>query len=84
MLHVLDGEVKRWSDMSIAQLSSRLSDLRSYQIEQNGTVYQFEVEILENRPAYIVVDVRVDDGRLPCSIHPMGQSFRKSKQTPEP
>jgi hypothetical protein len=83
MQSVLDAEVKRWSGMSINELDSRLSDLCNYQLEQNGTVYQFEVEILERKPEYIHVGVSVDDGRLRYSIIPLCQSFVKRTQQSE-
>ena len=75
----LDAEVNRWSALSVDDLASNLSKLCTYQIEKNGSICQFEVEILQNQPAFLHVDVRVDDGRLPYSIRPLGRSFIKKK-----
>lgn len=80
MRSVLEAEAERWSAMSADDLLSKLSNLCNYQIERNGSIYQFEVEILEIRTEYLLVDVRVDDGRLPYSVLPLGRSFRKQKQ----
>lgn len=83
MRAALDAEVERWSATSVDDLIEELSNLCNYQFEQNGVVYQFEVEILENKSEYLLVDVRIDDGRLPYSISSLGHSFRKRKQKPE-
>ena len=79
MQAVLDIEVKRWSDMSVDELTSRLTDLRNYQLERGGIVYQFEVQLLENTDDYVHIDVSVDDGRLPYSLRPLGTDFIKKK-----
>jgi hypothetical protein len=80
MQMVLDKEVKRWSEMSAAQLLTELAEMQNYEIECNSKHYQFEVQMLENKDAYVHVDVAVDDGRLPFSISPLGQSFIRKKE----
>jgi hypothetical protein len=45
MQMVLDKEVKRWSEMSAAQLLTELAEMQNYEIECNGKRFQFEVQI---------------------------------------
>jgi hypothetical protein len=75
----LDEELDRWSAMPSTELIARLAEVRNYQIESGGLVYQFEVQILENSDEYVHISVTVDDGRLPFSICPLGKSFTKNK-----
>ena len=84
MQMVLDKELNRWSEMSTAQLITALAEMQNYEIECNGKRFQFEVQMLENKDEYIHVDVAVDDGRLPFSISPLGQSFVRKRNNPEP
>ena len=72
---VLDQEINRWSQKSYDELRAELSDIHNYEIEFESKAYQVEVELLENTPDYVHVDVRVDDGSLPWSIAPLGADF---------
>lgn len=57
MQRMLDLEAKRWSDMSVDELTARLADLQNYQIENGGIVYQFEVQLLEDTDDYVHIVV---------------------------
>jgi hypothetical protein len=76
---VLDSEVKRWSDMSCAQLVAELQSVHAYQVEFDSRLYQVEVELLEDTEEYLHVMVAVDDGRLPGSISPLAHCFIRQK-----
>ena len=72
---VLDSEVKRWSAMSCAELTSALHEGQVYEVEVDAKRYQVEVELLENTEKYLHVMVSVDDGSLPASISPSTSTF---------
>jgi len=78
---VLDQEINRWSQKSYDELRAELSDIQNYQIEFESKAYQVEVELLENTPDYVHVDVRVDDGSLPWSIAPLSADFVQKRPT---
>lgn len=77
---VLDAEVKRWSALSAAQLTSELAEGKAYEVEFESKNYQVEVELLENTPEYVNVAVSVDDGSLPASIIPLSDNFIRKKE----
>ncbi len=79
---VLEIELQRWSALSYAQLVAALTDVDTYEVEFEGKRYQVEVEILERTEEYVHVDVRVDDGTLPASLVPAGESFIRPKGQP--
>jgi hypothetical protein len=84
MQELLDQEVARWSGMSAEQVASELAEVKNYQIESNGKIYQFEVQLLENKDDYVHASVAVDDGRLPYSIFPLGRIHSEEGSTGPP
>jgi hypothetical protein len=84
MQTILDQEVARWSELSAERLANDLPEEKNYQIELSGKTYQIEVQLLENKNDYVHVSVSIDDGRLPYSIFPLGQSFIRKKAAPSP
>jgi hypothetical protein len=76
----LDSEVNRWSALSAGQFVSELPDgLLEYRIEFDSKQYNVEVELLENTGDYVHAVVAGDDGSLPASITPLGQSLIRPK-----
>jgi len=47
----LDEELKRWSLLSTADLLSRLTQEKTYEVTVEGKTYQVEVKLLERTPA---------------------------------
>lgn len=81
MQRALDSEVERWSAKSAEQIIAELArEEKNYITKGPSTDYQFEVQLLENTDTYVHVSVRVDDGRLWYSIHPLSNSFIVQKQ----
>ncbi len=76
---VLDSEVRRWSAKSCGQLIADLHEEKAYQVEFDSNQYNVEVQLLENTDKYLHVLVCVDDGSLPASIRPLGESFLVQK-----
>lgn len=79
MKQVLDAESERWSSMAVDQLLDELREEKNYHVHSNSQAYQFEIQLLENTPAYIHVSLSVDDGRLLSSMFPMSTSFIRKK-----
>jgi hypothetical protein len=71
MQRALNVQTERWSAMSADQLIAELRDEQNYIIKGESSVYQFEVQLLENTDTYVHVSVAVDDGRLWYSISPL-------------
>lgn len=84
MKHILDRESERWSSMTVDQLVDELREEKNYQLQSGSQEYQIEVQLLENKPAYLHVSVAVDDGRLPFSMFPMSTTFIREKVRPDP
>ena len=80
--HILDAEVKRWSELQCDQLIQQLHEVKAYEVEWDSKHYQVEVELLENTDEYIHVMVAVDDGSLPASMLPLTDSFIVRKPIP--
>ena len=78
---VLEAEMKRWSEMSCAELVSALTDVNAYEVEFQSEKYQVEVQLLENTDEYIHVGVSVDDGHFWRAMHPLFSSFICKKRT---
>jgi hypothetical protein len=77
---VLEAEIKRWSAMSCAQLTSQLADCpKSYEVEFESKKYQVELQILENTDSYVHVGVAVDDGHFWRAMRPLSSSFIRRK-----
>jgi hypothetical protein len=79
---VLDSELERWTAKSIEELLLELREVEAYQVDFDSKRYNVEVQLLENTNEYIHVLVDVDDGSLPASFSPLGQTFIRNK-TPE-
>ena len=82
MQQVLNLELERWSSMTVDQLLDELHEEKNYSVRSGSQEYQFEVQLLENKPTYLHVALSVDDGRLPFSIFPMGTTFIREKANP--
>jgi hypothetical protein len=66
--------------MSWGQLVEEVSGVRVCEVVREGKRYQAEVQLLENKDAYIHVAITVDDGSLPASIIPATHTFIRQKQ----
>lgn len=73
--------MKRWSEMSCAELVSALTDVNAYEVEFQSEKYQVEVQLLENTDEYIHVGVSVDDGHFWRAMRPLFSSFICKKRT---
>ena len=79
---ILDSEVERWTAKSIEQLLSELREVQAYQVTVDSKMYNVEVELLENKPAYLHVCVGVEDGTFPALMSPLSQTFIRRKAPP--
>lgn len=77
--HVLEAEIKRWSEMPLDQLVSTLVNVQTYEVKFEAKQYQIEVELLENTDSLIHVGVSVDDGHFWRALRPLSSSFIREK-----
>ena len=80
---VLQAELTRWSSMSCDTLLTELQNRNVYEVVAESRHYQVEVELLEDTSEYLQVNIAVDDGSLPASLHPESENFicTKSKRS---
>jgi len=76
---VLDGEVRKWSAKSCAELVAELPDEQVYEIEFEGRNHQVEVRILQHTDKHVLVIVSVDDGSIPASFCPLSSTFIRER-----
>lgn len=81
---VLQAELMRWSSLPWDRVLAELRNRAVYEVVTDGGRFQVEVELLEDTPEYLHVNIAVDDGSLPASIHPVSESFisKKSRRSP--
>jgi hypothetical protein len=76
---VLDAEAHRWKAKPYDQLVRELTEEQAYEVEFEGKAYQVEVQLLEDTDKYLHVGISVDDGSIPASFRPLGESFIRDK-----
>jgi len=81
---VLDAEFRRWSAKAYDELTAELTEVRAYQVENEGKTYTVEIQLLENTDKYVHVCIDVDDGTIPASFRPMSSSFIRHKLEHQP
>lgn len=73
---VLTAELERWSAKAWPQLLTDLTDGNvAYEVTWNSEVFQVEVDLLEDTPAYLNVCVAVDDESLLGSVRAACRNF---------
>ena len=77
---LLTTEVEAWKAKSIQQIELDIAE-QSYQRGDldDADFHQFEVMLLENRPAYIHIMVSIDDGSKELATSPISTSFIKHR-----
>ena len=78
---VLQAELVRWSSLPWDRVLTELRNRDVYEVVNDHGRFQVEVELVQDTPEYLLINIAVDDGSLPASIIPASESF-VTKKTP--
>jgi hypothetical protein len=77
---VLDAEVRLWSAKPCDELIAELRETCVYEVEDGGTRYQVDVQMLENTAEFVQVMVGIHDGSFTGFVWPLSTIFIQRKK----